>query len=108
MSLECKGCGAPYKGSISPYSRFVTCPYCGSVIVVPTTIEHEITARQGFSIEEFKRFLASRGIATFDTVSGILRLGNQEVTVHEDGTISGPKPLKSRVEKWLHQFMSQK
>ena len=107
MSLVCKNCKAVYKGAISPYSKFVKCPYCDSVIVVPSAEGHEVIARKEFSINEFKTFLARRGISTFDTVSGILSFGNQEVTVHEDGTISGPKPLKSRVEKWLHKFMSQ-
>lgn len=107
MSLVCKNCRAVYKGSISPYSKFVRCRYCDSVIVVPSAEKHEVIARKEFSIEEFKAFLGKRGISTFDTVSGILRVGKQEVTVHEDGTISGPKPLKSRVEKWLHKFMSQ-
>lgn len=108
MSLVCKNCGAVYKGRISPYSRFVRCPYCDSVIVVPGAEGPEVIARREFSIEQFKVFLSKRGISTFDTVSGILRFGNQEVIVHEDGTISGPKPLRSRVEKWLHKFMSQK
>ena len=107
MSLECKNCGSVYKGSISPFSRFVRCPYCNSVIIVPSAEGREATARKEFNIEEFKAFLAKRGIKTFDTISGILKFGNQEVTVHEDGTISGSKPLKSRVEKWLYKFMLQ-
>lgn len=107
MSLECKNCGAVYKGSISPFSRFVRCPYCNSVIVVPCAEGREATARKEFNIEEFKAFLVKRGINTFDTVSGILMFGNQEVTVNEDGTISGPKPLRSRVEKWVYKFMLQ-
>ena len=107
MSLECKNCGAVYKGNISPFSRFVSCPYCNSVIVVPSAEGREATACKEFNIEEFKAFLAKRGINNFDTVSGILRFGNQEVTVHEDGNISGPKPLRLRVEKWLYKFMLQ-
>ena len=107
MSLVCKGCGAVYKGNISPYSKFVKCPYCDSVIVVPGAERPQANAGKEFSLEQFKTFLAKRGISTFDTVSGILSFGNQEVTVHEDGTVSGPKSLKSRVEKWLYKFMSE-
>jgi len=107
LSLRCKNCRAVYKGNISPFSKFVRCSYCGSVIIVPSAEGREVTARKEFNIEQFKAFLAKRGINTFDTVSGILRLGNQEVTVHEDGTISGSKPLRSRVEKWLYKFMLQ-
>lgn len=105
MSLECKNCGAAYKGSISPFSRYVRCPYCNCVIVVTSPQGSEVTVHKEFSIEHFKAFLVKRGINTFDIVSGILRFGNQEVTVHKDGTISGKKPLRSRVEKWLHKFM---
>ena len=105
MSLVCKNCKAVYKGEISPYSKFVKCPYCGSVIVVSGVARPQADAGKEFSAEQFKAFLAKRGISTFDTVSGILSFGNQEVTVHEDGTVSGPNPLKSRVEKWLYKFM---
>ena len=108
MSLVCKNCGAVYKGRISPYSKFVKCTYCDSVIVVPSAEGPAVIPRKDFGIEQFKAFLAKRGISSFDPVSGILRFGNQEVIVHEDGTISGSKTLKSRVEKWLHKFMSQK
>ena len=110
MSLICENCKAVYKGKIFPYSKFVTCPYCGSVIVVPSARAkgQEVIAHKEFSIEQFKAFLTNRGIKDFDPVSGILRFGNQEVIIDEDGTISGPKTLKSRVEKWLHKFMSQK
>ena len=110
MSLICENCKAVYKGKISPYSKFVRCPYCDRVIVVQSVRPEgqEAIAHKGFSIEQFKEFLAKRGISDFDPVSGILRFGNQEVIIDEEGTISGPKPLKSRVEKWLHKFTSQK
>jgi repressor of nif and glnA expression len=115
LSLVCKNCKAIYKGKISPYSRFVKCTYCDSVIVVPSTEHKTDTARlaneknitcKEFSTEQFEAFLVKKGIKTFDKVSGILKFGNQEVVVDQDGTISGPEPLRSRVEKWLHKFMS--
>jgi len=115
LSLVCKNCSAVYKGKISSYSRFVKCTYCNSVIVVPSaehktaaarlTNEKSITHKE-FNTEQFEAFLVKKGIKTFDKVSGILKLGNQEVVVDQDGTISGPEPLRSRVEKWLHKFMS--
>ena len=107
MSLACKNCGAVYKGKISPFSKFVKCPYCSSVIIVPDSEGREVTGSKEFNIEQFKAFLAQRGITKFDTVSGILKLGKEEVTVHQDGTVSGSKRLSSRVEKWLHKFMLQ-
>lgn len=107
MSLKCENCGAVYKGNISPFSRFVNCCYCNSVIIVPSAEGLKATACKEFNIEQFKAYLTKRGINTFDTVSGILRFGNQEVTVHEDGTISGSERLKLRVEKWLYKFMLQ-
>ncbi len=107
MSLICKNCKAVYRGKISPYSKFVRCTYCNSVIVIPGAEAHKDIARKEFNIEQFKTFLAKRGISSFDTVSGILRFRNQEITVDEDGTISGPEPLKSRAEKWIYKFMSQ-
>ncbi len=110
MSLICENCKAVYKGKISSDSKFVRCPYCDSVIVVPSARAEgqEVIAHKEFSIEQFKAFLAKRSISDFDPVSGILRFRNQEVIIDQDGTVSGPKPLKSRVEKWLHKFMSQK
>ena len=110
MSLICENCKAVYKGKISPHSKFVRCPYCDSVIVVPRTRAkgQEVIANKEFSIEQFRVFLTNRGISDFDPVSGVLKFGNEEVIIDQDGTISGPKPLKSRVEKWLHKFTSQK
>ncbi len=107
MSLACKNCGAVYKGKISPFSKFVKCPYCSCVIIVPSAEGRKVTRSKEFNIEQFKAFLIKRGITKFDTGSGILRLGNEEVTVHKDGTISGSKRLSSRVERWLHKFMLQ-
>lgn len=118
MSLRCENCGASYKGPISPYTRFVKCEYCGNVInvsenksrtqpiVKPVAVYEEPgSARKTFSLEGFNSFLVRKGVKTFDSVSGILRLGNQEAIVYEDGAVSGPEPLRSRVERWVHEFM---
>lgn len=107
MSLKCKNCRAVYNGNISPFSKFVKCPYCSCIIVVPSTGKCEVTECKEFNLELFKVFLNKRGITTFDTVSGILRLGNEEVTVNKDGTVFGSKRLSSRVERWLQKFMLQ-
>lgn len=108
MSLKCQNCGATYKGKISPFSKSITCPYCYSAIVVSSAGPVEAGARKEFDIEQFKAFLGKRGISTFDTISGILKLGNQEVVIDGDGAVSGPEPLRSRAEKWLYKFMTQK
>jgi len=108
LSLRCENCGAVYTGKISSYSKFVKCPYCDSVIVVSTESDESSITRKEFSIEQFKTFLSRRGVNTFDPVSGILQSGNQTVVVDGDGAISGPEPLKSRAEKWLHKFMTEK
>lgn len=108
MSLVCENCGAVYKGKISRYSKFVRCPYCDSVIMVSPASRKTDIAQKEFNIEQFKTFLSQRGVNTFDPVSGILQFGNQEVVVDADGAISGPEPLKSRTEKWLHIFMTKK
>ena len=102
MSLVCKNCKAVYNGNISPFSKFGKCSYCSCTIIVPSTGKCE-----EFNIELFKAFLNKRGITTFDTVSGILKLGNEEVTVNKDGTAVGSKRLSSRVERWLQKFMLQ-
>jgi len=108
LSLVCENCGAVYKGKISSYSKFVRCPYCDSVIMVSPTSHKTDSAQKEFNIEQFRTFLSRRGVNTFDPVSGILQCGNQEVAVDADGAISGPEPLKSRAEKWLHIFMTKK
>ena len=107
MSLVCENCGAVYSGKISSYSKFVKCPYCDAVIVVSVGSRDADISGKEFDIAQFKTFLSRRGVNTFDTVSGILRCGTQEVVVDADGAISGPDPLKSRAEKWLHQFMME-
>lgn len=107
MSLRCENCGAVYKGKISGYSNFVKCTYCDSVIVVSKRSDESSITRKEFNIEQFKTFLSRRGVNAFDPVSGILQSGNQEVVVDVDGAISGPEPLKSRAEKWLHKFMTE-
>lgn len=117
MSIKCEHCGAPYRGSISPYSRFVICENCGCVIRVNTetqarTIrkivyeEERVLSQKIFDIKEFERFLVRKGIKTFDSTSGILKLGSYEVLVKADGAVEGSGRLKSRVEKWIQGFMA--
>ncbi len=116
MNVICENCGATYKGPISPYSKFVKCPYCNSVIqiskevgtVAKRVVYEEVVSTNDFNINKFASFLYERGIKSFDPISGILSLRNQEVTVNGDGSISGPEPLKSRVEKWVQIFMSKR
>lgn len=117
MSVKCEHCGAPYTGNISPYSKFVTCQNCGCVIRVSAktqarTIrkivyeEERVLPQKLFDIKEFERFLARKGIKTFDSTSGILKLGSYKVLVKADGAVEGSGRLKSRVEKWIQEFMS--
>jgi DNA-directed RNA polymerase subunit RPC12/RpoP len=119
-TLRCGECGAPYKGSISPYQKFVKCPYCGAVIKVePVETEgtmkkirliEEVVIRENktFDINDFASFLNRIGIKNFDPVSGILQMGSMEVRVTEEGSVEGTEPLKSRVEKWIQKYMSER
>ncbi len=104
MNVVCENCKAPYSGPISPLSRFVKCSYCNSVIKISD--ERAFVTGKVFSIDSFGSYLVKRGIRTFDPVSGIIRLGNQEVSVSQDASVNGSEPLKTRVEKWILQFMS--
>jgi len=117
MSLRCQNCGAFFKGSVSPYQKFVKCQHCGSVISVLSDspdgavkrvvfTETIVEPRKVFSIEEFAAFLNKRGIKAFDPVSGILKLGSQEVCISAEGAVAGPEPLKLRAERWVQNFMS--
>lgn len=117
MSIKCEHCGAPYRGNISPYSRFVICENCGCVIKLDTkpqartirkiVYEEERTLPQKiFNIKEFERFLVRKGIKTFDSTSGILKLGSSEVLIKTDGAVEGSERLKSRAEKWIQEFMA--
>ncbi|MCK4436154.1 hypothetical protein KAU87_05010 [Candidatus Bathyarchaeota archaeon] len=117
MSIRCEHCGAPYRGSISPYSKFVTCENCGCAIGVSVetqarTIrkvvyeEESALPQKIFDISEFERFLVRKRIKTFDSTSGILKLGSHEVLVKPDGSVDGSRHLKSRVEKWIQEFMA--
>jgi len=117
LSIRCEHCGAPYRGSISPYSKFVTCENCGCAIRVSAetqahTIrkvvyeEERALPQKIFDVSEFERFLGRKGIKTFDSTSGILKLGSHEVLIKPDGSVEGSGRLKSRVEKWIHEFMT--
>jgi hypothetical protein len=117
MSIKCENCGAPCKGAISPYQRFFKCDYCGCMNKITrdepkegvkriTVIETVVGASKAFKITEFAAFLSKRGIKVFDPVSGVLKLGSQEVCINEEGAVEGPEPLKLRVEKWINDFMS--
>jgi hypothetical protein len=117
MSIRCEHCGAPYKGPISPYQRFFKCNYCGCITNIGrgetkgdvkriTVTETVVGPSRTFKITEFAVFLSKRGIKTFDPVSGVLKLGSQEVCINEEGAVEGPEPLKVRVEKWINDFMS--
>jgi len=106
-----------YKGPFSPYQKFFKCQYCGCItkivadgsnaeirkIIVTETI---VGPSKAFDINDFSAFLGKRGIKSFDPVSGILKLGSQEVCVSQDGAVEGPGSLKLRVEKWIEAFMS--
>lgn len=117
MSIRCEHCGAPYRGSISPYSKFVTCENCGCAIRVSAetqarTIkkivyeEERVLPQKIFNINEFERFLVRKGIKAFDSTSGILKLGSHEVLIKPDGSVEGSGRLKPRVEKWIQEFMA--
>ncbi len=60
-----------------------------------------------FSIRDFAAFLTKRGIKAFDPISGVMRLGSQEIYITEDGAVEGPEFLKLRAEKWITEFMSR-
>ncbi|MEM3629573.1 MAG: hypothetical protein QW667_05555 [Candidatus Bathyarchaeia archaeon] len=119
MVIECKRCGAPYKGSISPYQKFVKCSYCGAIIKIDhdessgTTkkvrLIEEVIIQENkmFDINEFASFLNRIGVKNFDPVSGILQMGSMQVRVTEEGAVEGAEPLKSRVEKWIQRYMSE-
>ena len=116
MSIRCEHCGAPYRGNISPYSKFVTCENCGCAIRIgaetqtPTIRkivyeEERVLPQKVFDISEFERFLIRKGIKTFDSTSGILKLGSHEVVIKPDGSVEGSGRLKSRVERWIQEFV---
>lgn len=118
MSIKCEHCGAPYRGSISPYQKFVRCENCRGIIRVnpdeSATTKKRLLVRETFiessktfKINEFTAFLSRRGVNSFDPVSGVLRLGAQQVHISTEGAVEGPEPLKSRADKWIHIFMSE-
>ncbi|MEM5868067.1 MAG: hypothetical protein QXG39_09150 [Candidatus Aenigmatarchaeota archaeon] len=120
-TLKCGVCGAPYTGPISPYQKFVKCLYCGSVIELGQSaldgtlkkvrlIEEVIIKENNkvFDLNEFALFLDRIGVKNFDPVSGILKIGPMEVRVTEEGAVEGAEPLKSRVEKWIQKYMSER
>jgi len=118
-TLKCENCGAPFKGQISPYQKFVKCPYCNAIIKIDQNesnvikkkirvIEEVIQeSKRTFDINDFASFLNRFGIKSFDPVSGILQMGSTEVRVTEEGAVEGKEPLKSRVEKWVQKYMSE-
>jgi hypothetical protein len=95
----------------------LACENCGCKIKVSsgaqtTTIrkvvyeEEKVLPQKTFSIKEFERFLVGKGVKAFDSTSGVLKLGSLEVLVKPDGSVDGSTRLKSRVEKWIQEFMA--
>jgi KaiC/GvpD/RAD55 family RecA-like ATPase len=74
-----------------------------TVLVVTVTL---VGSAKVFNICDFAAFLYKRGIKAFDPVSGILKLGSQEICITDEGVVDGPEPLKLRAEKWIEEFMS--
>jgi KaiC/GvpD/RAD55 family RecA-like ATPase len=74
-----------------------------TVLVVTVTL---VGPTKVFNICDFAAFLYKRGIKAFDPVSGILKLGSQEICITDEGVVDGPEPLKLRAEKWIEEFMS--
>jgi len=124
MDLRCDVCGAPYKGQISRWTKFVKCEYCGATISVPQDAfskvpEVVIKFEEGkevyvsrsrikeFTLSGFGDFIRKKGVKTYDPISGVMLIGSQEISISEDGVVSGPKNLRKIVEKWINEYMSQ-
>lgn len=106
-SLKCPNCGASPKTPIHKWTKYVICDYCHTTIQLYNDKKEEISKFKEFDSFKFKRFLELKGIKNYDPISGIIVFNQKKVTVDGDGNVSGDIKLKSKIEKWVSDFMEK-
>jgi hypothetical protein len=116
QALRCPSCGAPYKGRVPDWVSYVKCSYCDCVIPVPKkeppSQPQQIIAISAyatrppktFDLSEFSVFMKRKGYDV-DPVSGGVKMGSATIYISVDGIVEGPEPSRTRMEKWVSEYM---
>jgi hypothetical protein len=59
---------------------------------------------KAFDLSEFSDFMRKRGY-TVDPISGSVKMGPATIYVNQDGTVEGQEPYRTRMEKWVSEYM---
>ena len=108
MRIKCESCGATISNEVPIWATTIKCEYCGSIINIQSEssqFNNKLTRQ--FNLNEFNYFLKTKKhINTFDSISGVLILGNNEAVISEKGIVNAEPMLKNRIEKWIHEFLT--
>jgi DNA-directed RNA polymerase subunit RPC12/RpoP len=113
--LKCPRCGAHYTKNVPEWLSYVKCPYCKASIPIPkqkitqpqqvvVIAPPEAKPKKTFRLQNFCEFISKKGY-TADHVSGIVKMGSATLYINEDGSVEGPEPFRTRMEKWIFEYM---
>jgi len=113
-ALICPNCSAPYRKKIPEWVTRVTCEHCGAQFTTSkktvegasSVVHVELVTEppKSFCLTEFSEFMKKKGYAV-DPVSGAFRIGPTIIYVSEDGVAEGSEPHRTKVEKWISEYM---
>lgn len=116
QELRCPNCGAYYKGRVADWVSYVKCTYCNTSIPVPkketpsqpqqiiAITASAIRPPKTFDLSKFSDFMRRKGYA-LDPVSGVVKVGPATVYISVDGIVEGPEPYRTRMERWVSEYM---
>lgn len=114
--LRCPNCGAHYTGNVPEWLSYVKCPYCGASIPIPkketqqqsqqviVVTPSEAKPKKTFVLSDFSEFISKKGYV-MDPVSGVAKMGSATLYIDENGTVEGPEPYRTKMEKWISEYM---
>jgi hypothetical protein len=113
-ALMCPNCSAPYRKKIPQWATCVKCENCGTQFIihrketggVSRVVRLEVVSEhpKSFCLVEFSEFMKKRGY-TVDPVSGGFKIGPVIIYVSEDGVAEGSEPHRTKVERWILEYM---
>ena len=116
QELRCPRCGANYSGNVTEWLSYVKCSYCGASIPIPKK-EMQVPQQvivvappedkrkpKKFVLCDFAEFISKKGYS-MDPISGVVVMGPATLYINENGTVEGPEPFRTKMEKWIYEYM---
>ena len=114
--LKCPRCGAYYTGHVPDWLSYVKCTYCQTSIPIPkggmqqqpqqviVVAPTESKLKKTFRLQDFSDFISKKGYVV-DAVSGVVKMGPATLYINEDGSVEGPEPFRTKMERWIAEYM---